>query len=61
MELTIKRAENLKPKPDDDKLGFGAIFTDHILNMDYDPDKIDVGRRRGIIDPRQLFQVVHLL
>jgi branched-chain amino acid aminotransferase len=39
MELTIKRAENLKSKPDDDKLGFGTIFTDHILNMDYDPDK----------------------
>ena len=39
MELTVKRAENLKPKPDDDKLGFGTIFTDHMLNMDYDPEQ----------------------
>lgn len=39
MELTIKRAENLKSKPDDSNLGFGTIFTDHMLNMDYDPDQ----------------------
>jgi len=35
MELSITRCENLKPKPDDAKLGFGTLFTDHMLNMDY--------------------------
>ena len=39
MELTIKRAENLKTKPDESKLGFGTIFTDHMFNMDYNPEK----------------------
>jgi len=35
MELSITRSENLRPKPDDAKLGFGTLFTDHMLNMDY--------------------------
>jgi branched-chain amino acid aminotransferase len=39
MELTIKHAENLKTKPDESKLGFGTIFTDHMFNMDYNPEK----------------------
>jgi branched-chain amino acid aminotransferase len=39
MELTINRAENLKPKPDDANLGFGTIFTDHMFNMDYNPEQ----------------------
>ncbi|MGD8522431.1 MAG: branched-chain amino acid aminotransferase [Desulfobacterales bacterium] len=39
MELTIKQAENLKTKPDESKLGFGTIFTDHMFNMDYSPEK----------------------
>lgn len=26
-----------KPKPDENRLGFGQIFTDHMFNMDYDP------------------------
>lgn len=39
MELTIKKAESLKPKPDDSELTFGTIFTDHMFNMDYHPDK----------------------
>ena len=38
MALSIQKAESLKPKPDDASLGFGSIFTDHMLNMDYDPD-----------------------
>jgi branched-chain amino acid aminotransferase len=36
MEVTINRNAELKPKPDDAKLGFGTIFTDHMFNMDYD-------------------------
>ena len=39
MELTIKQADNLKTKPDESKLGFGTIFTDHMFNMDYNPEK----------------------
>ena len=38
MQLTITKAEKLKEKPDDSKLGFGTIFTDHMFNMDYNPD-----------------------
>ncbi len=39
MELTIKKAGQLKPKPEDSELTFGTIFTDHMFNMDYHPDK----------------------
>jgi branched-chain amino acid aminotransferase len=39
MEITITRNEKLKSKPRDDSLGFGNIFTDHMFNMDYDPQK----------------------
>ena len=37
MQLTIKKADQSKTKPDDTKLGFGSIFTDHMFNMDYNP------------------------
>jgi branched-chain amino acid aminotransferase len=37
MRLTVKKADQLKTKPDDSKLGFGSIFTDHMFNMDYNP------------------------
>ena len=39
MQLTILKADQLKPKPDDNKLGFGSFFTDHVFNMDYTPEK----------------------
>ena len=39
MEITVTRAETLKPKPDQTKLGFGTIFTDYMFNMDYSPAK----------------------
>jgi branched-chain amino acid aminotransferase len=39
MEVTIKKASQLKPSPDESKLGFGTIFTDHMFNMDYAPAK----------------------
>jgi len=35
MDITITTASALKPKPDETKLGFGTIFTDHMFNMDY--------------------------
>ncbi len=39
MQLTINIADQLKPRPDETNLGFGNIFTDHMFNMDYDPEK----------------------
>jgi len=39
MQLTITKAAQLKPHPDDSDLTFGTIFTDHLFNMDYSPDK----------------------
>jgi branched-chain amino acid aminotransferase len=39
MQITITKAQKLKTKPDADKLGFGSIFTDHMFNMDYNPEK----------------------
>ena len=39
MELTITKTETPKERPDDSKLGFGEIFTDHMFNMDYSPEK----------------------
>jgi branched-chain amino acid aminotransferase len=38
MRLTVKKADQLKAKPEDSKLGFGSIFTDHMFNMDYNPE-----------------------
>jgi len=37
MDIRIIQAEQRKSKPDDNSLGFGSIFTDHMFNMDYDP------------------------
>ena len=39
MQVTIIKAEQLKAKPDENKLGFGTIFTDHMFNMDYSVEK----------------------
>ncbi len=39
MQLSIRQAETLKTKPEDTQLGFGTIFTDHMLSMDYHAEK----------------------
>lgn len=39
MEIAFKKAQKLKDHPDESSLGFGTIFTDYMLNMDYNPDK----------------------
>ena len=39
MELTIIKADKLQERPADSNLGFGTIFTDHMFNMDYNPEK----------------------
>ena len=35
MEIKIERAKTLKVKPDQNNLGFGNYFTDHMFMMDY--------------------------
>jgi branched-chain amino acid aminotransferase len=39
MQVSIRKAAQLKTKPDENKLGFGTIFTDHMFNMDYSVEK----------------------
>ena len=36
MEIKVTRSTNLKEKPDQNILGFGKYFTDHMFLMDYD-------------------------
>jgi branched-chain amino acid aminotransferase len=38
MDLSITRATQLKTKPADGDLTFGTVFSDHMFQMDYDPD-----------------------
>ena len=54
MQLTITKAETLKPKPDDSMLGFGTIFTDHMFVMDYNPEE---GWHSPRIEPYHPFQM----
>lgn len=39
MEISFKKADRLKDHPDETSLGFGTRFTDHMFNMDYNPEK----------------------
>ncbi|GAB6094187.1 branched-chain amino acid aminotransferase [Desulfatiferula olefinivorans] len=39
MEISITKASTLKDHPSDQGLGFGTVFTDHMFNMDYNPEK----------------------
>lgn len=39
MQLAITKTDKLKQKPDDSELTFGTVFTDHMFNMDYSPEK----------------------
>ena len=54
MQLTITQAKTLKPKPDDAKLGFGTIFTDHMFVMDYSNES---GWHSPRIEPYHSFQM----
>ncbi|MGE5396945.1 MAG: branched-chain amino acid aminotransferase [Chitinophagales bacterium] len=44
-EIAIEKTKTPKPKPDQNNLSFGKIFTDHMFIMDYSSDK-------GWYDPR---------
>jgi len=39
MQIAVKRTDKPKSRPDDSDLTFGTLFTDHMFNMDYSPDK----------------------
>ncbi len=39
MEITTTKVQELKEHPKDSELGFGTVFTDHMFNMDYNPEK----------------------
>jgi branched-chain amino acid aminotransferase len=39
MDLKITKAKTLKKLPDNSKLGFGQLFTDHMFNMDYNQEQ----------------------
>lgn len=39
MEIKVEKTNSPKVKPDDNTLGFGEIFTDHMFVMDYSPEK----------------------
>lgn len=54
MQIAISQAAAPKAKPPDDKLSFGTVFTDHMLNMDYHPDK---GWHDPRIEPYQAFNL----
>jgi branched-chain amino acid aminotransferase len=38
MHLKTTRTESPKQLPDDSKLGFGQLFSDHMFNMDFSPE-----------------------
>ncbi len=39
LDIALRKAATLKPKPPEDALGFGRYFTDHVFVMDYAPDR----------------------
>ena len=39
LDIKITLTSNPKAKPDEDKLGFGKIFSDHMFLMDYNPEQ----------------------
>ncbi|MCP3900538.1 MAG: branched-chain amino acid aminotransferase [Desulfobacteraceae bacterium] len=39
MEISVLETEKKGTKPEDSKLGFGQIFTDHMFSMDYSVEK----------------------
>lgn len=49
-QITIERAQQLKQKPDENKLGFGQYYTDHMFILEYHADK---GWHSGRVVPYQ--------
>jgi len=53
MEIKVTKKNPVGKKPDDSTLGFGNIFTDHMFNLDYNPEK---GWHNARIEPFQKFE-----
>lgn len=54
METTVQKTDHPKPLPDENNLGFGTLFTDHMFNMDYSPDQ---GWHNPRIEPYAPFEM----
>ncbi|MBU0730267.1 MAG: branched chain amino acid aminotransferase, partial [Proteobacteria bacterium] len=56
MEIRLERTavDKLKAKPDENGLGFGRYFTDHMFVMAFEPGK---GWQDGVVVPYQSFQL----
>ena len=54
MQISISKTDTRKPRPNDEDLAFGNIFTDHMFNMDYDPEN---GWHNPRIEPYQPIQM----
>lgn len=54
MQVTITRTDRPKSKPDEDRLGFGVHFSDHMFQMQYTPD---LGWHQPRIEPYAPFQL----
>lgn len=39
MQIKVQLSDNLKTKPDENNLGFGTVFTDHMFVMDYSSEQ----------------------
>ena len=62
-DLVIERSQNLKPKPENpENVAFGHVFTDHMLEIDYDannggwgkPKISEFGNLSLVSDPNSL-------
>ena len=54
MDISITRTEKPGTRPADSALGFGTVFTDHMFNMDYNPEK---GWHNPRIEPLHNFSI----
>ncbi len=54
MTLSIKSADQLKELPNESELNFGTLFSDHMFNMDYNPEK---GWHNPRIEPYHAFSM----
>ncbi len=54
MKITVQKADHPKPHPDENNLGFGTLFTDHMFNMDY---RMETGWHNPRIEPYEPIQM----
>lgn len=54
MQIVLQKTDHPKPRPDENNLGFGTLFTDHMFNMDYNPEQ---GWHNPRIEPYAPFEL----